>query len=171
LIRSPPYARHNPYQVSHNDINAWQDQGRQERTFWLLGGGGDYTHFDLDRRAEELQTPAEYVIDSAHGGTEPREKSFLEVTPGNIWVLAIKRAERENAAIVRIQERSGKATDARFKSALLALDHTIHVRPWEMKTLLVRPAEFGNAHVVEVSCLELPGHIAAEKTVKPNLRP
>ena len=40
LIRSAPFARHNPNQVPRNDDNAWQDQGRQERTFWLLGGQG-----------------------------------------------------------------------------------------------------------------------------------
>ena len=81
LIRSAPFARHNPDQVPHNDNNAWQDQGRQERRFWLLGGRGGYADLALDRRAEELQTPAEYVMDSAHHGTEPWEQSFLEVMP------------------------------------------------------------------------------------------
>ena len=57
LIRSAPFARHNPNQVPRDDDNAWQDQGRQERTFWLLGGKGAYTQLALDRRAEELQTP------------------------------------------------------------------------------------------------------------------
>jgi alpha-mannosidase len=67
LIRSAPFA-HNPNQVPHDDNNAWQDQGRQERRFWLLAGRGGYTEFALDRSAEELQTPAEYVMDSAHHG-------------------------------------------------------------------------------------------------------
>ena len=93
LIRSAPFARHNPNQVPHDDNNAWQDQGRQERRFWLLAGRGSYTEFALDRRAEELQTPAEYVMDSAHHGTQAWEQSFLEIMPGNVWVLAIKRAE------------------------------------------------------------------------------
>ena len=71
LIRSAPYARHNPGLVPHDDNNAWQDQGRQERRFWLMGGRGVYSDFALDRRADELQTPAEYVMDSAHHGVEP----------------------------------------------------------------------------------------------------
>ncbi len=94
LIRSAPFARHNPNQVPHDDNNAWQDQGRQERTFWLLGGRGGYTELALDRRAEELQTPAEYVMDSAHHGSEPWEQSFFEIMPASVWVLAIKRAEQ-----------------------------------------------------------------------------
>ncbi len=156
LIRSAPFARHNPGVVPPNDNNAWQDQGRQERTFWLLGGGGAYSELALDRRAEELQTPAEYVVDSAHKGTEPREKTFLEIIPRNVWVLAIKQAEQaQGAKIIRIQERSGKATQARLNSAALGLDHTVELAPWELKTLLIKPTINGRAHVEETSLLEI----------------
>ena len=155
LIRSAPFARHDPEQLRHNDTNAWQDQGRQERRFWLLGGKGICSSFALDRRAEEVQTPAEYVIDSRHYGTEPREQSFLEIMPGNVWVLAIKRAEGiEDGTIIRLQERAGKATQASLKSASLGLDRTVDLAPWEIKTLLVRRAGAGAAQVREVSLLE-----------------
>jgi alpha-mannosidase len=156
LIRSAPFARHNPNQVPHDDNNAWQDQGRQERRFWLLGGRGGYSEFSLDRRAEELQTPAEYVMDSAHHGTEPWEQSFLEIMPSNVSVLAIKRAERlPESTILRIQERSGKATQAKLKSAALALEHTVDLAPWEIKTLLVTPVKSRRSEVSEVSLLEV----------------
>jgi alpha-mannosidase len=155
LIRSAPFARHNPGTVPHNDNNAWQDQGRQERTFWLLGGRGAWPDFALDRRAEELQTPAEYVMDSAHHGTEPREKSMLAIEPRNVWVLAIKQAEHlSGATILRIQERSGTATQATLKSAVLGLDHTVPLAPWELKTLLVKPMQGRRAEIQEVSLLE-----------------
>jgi alpha-mannosidase len=36
LIRSAPFSRQSEYPVPHNDNNAWQDQGRQERRFWLV---------------------------------------------------------------------------------------------------------------------------------------
>jgi alpha-mannosidase len=156
LIRSAPFARHDPEQLRHNDINAWQDQGRQERKFWLLGGKGDYTRLALDRRAEEVQTPAEYVIDSRHHGTEPRERSFLEVEPSNVWVLAIKRAEMfENGTIIRIQERAGQATQALLRSASLGLNQATNLAPWELKTLLVSRTPDNRAEVREVSLLEI----------------
>ena len=152
LIRSAPFARHNPNQVPHDDNNAWQDQGRQERRFWLLGGRGSYTEFALDRRAEELQTPAEYVMDSAHHGTQAWEQSFLEIMPGNVWVLAIKRAEAgPDQTIIRLQERSGKATQATLQSAVLGLNRTVELAPWEIKTLLVGPA----GKLREVTLLEV----------------
>jgi len=136
LIRSAPFARHNPAVVPQNDNNAWQDQGRQERRFWLFGARGESRQLALDRLAEELQTPAEYVADSAHPGRAPWEHSFLEIMPGNVSVLAIKPAERaQEETIIRIQERAGSATQATLKSTALGLDHTIVLGPWELSLL------------------------------------
>lgn len=155
LIRSAPFARHNPGQVPHNDNNAWQDQGRQERRFWLMAGRGAWPELALDRRAEELQTPAGYVMDSAHNGTEPWENSFLEVMPGNVWVLALKQAEHApDGTILRIQERSGITAHATLRSAVLGLDHTVPLAPWQLKTLLVKPLKGRRAEIQEVSLLE-----------------
>jgi len=142
-----------PNQVPYNDNNAWQDQGRQERTFWLLGGKGSWVDLALDRRAEELQTPAEYVMDSAHQGSQPWEQSFLEVTPSQVWVLAVKRAENGDGAIIRLQERAGKETQANIKSSILGLDNVIQLAPWELKTLLIKRGN-GKADLREVSLRE-----------------
>jgi len=155
LIRSAPFARHNPNQVPTDDNNAWQDQGRQERTFWLTGGKGSYGQLALDRLAEGFQTPAEHVIDSAHKGTLPWEQSFLEVMPSNVQVLAFKRAElQEGCTIIRMQERSGMPTQASLKSAALGLDEEVTLRPWELKTLLVRSRVGRKAKLSEVSLME-----------------
>ena len=77
LIRSAPYARHNPGPVDPDSLDAWQDQGRQERIFWLVGRPGACPDLHLDQLANELQSPAEYVMDSRHGGNEGWDKSFL----------------------------------------------------------------------------------------------
>jgi alpha-mannosidase len=154
LIRSAPFARHNPAQVPHNDNNAWQDQGRQERRFWLFAGKGPYTSLHLDRRADELQTPAEYVMGSRHTGTEPWERSFLEVSPSSVAVLAVKRAEQQDAIIIRLQERAGQVSEATLKSSPWGLDHKVALKPWEIKTLLVKSAKGKTSEVKEVSLLE-----------------
>jgi alpha-mannosidase len=155
LIRSAPFARHNPNKVPNNDNNAWQDQGRQERTFWLIAGKGTCAGLALDRRAEEVQTPAQHVFDSAHPGSLPWQQSFLEVMPGNIQVLALKRAEgKEDCTAIRLQERSGVSTEASLKSAPLSLDTKLTLRPWELKTLLVKPKTGRKTELSEVSLLE-----------------
>ena len=155
LIRSAPFARHNPNQVPRDDDNAWEDQGRQERKFWLLGGKGQYTDFALDRRADELQIPAEHVMDSAHSGRTTWEQSFLEVGPESVQVVALKRAEAaEDSTVIRIQERSGAATTALLRSNALGLDQRVLLRPWELKTLIVKRHSNGRAEVRESSSLE-----------------
>lgn len=154
LIRSAPFARHDPNKVTRDDGNAWQDQGRQERTFWLLCGKGGYSELALDRRAEEVQTPAECLLDSAHHGSESWEQSFLEIMPDQVWVLSMKRSEDEDATIIRLQERSGTVTQASLKSTLLGLDHAVDLRPWELKTLLLKRVKDRKAEVREVSLLE-----------------
>jgi len=154
LIRSAPFARHNPTPAPRDGINAWQDQGRQERKFWLLGGKGAYTALNMDRRADEFQSPAEYVMDSRHAGSELWEHSFLEITPSSIAVLAIKRAEQENGLILRLQERAGTASEARLKSSVWHLDCGIKLAPWEIKTLLVKNIKGNEADLREVSLLE-----------------
>jgi alpha-mannosidase len=155
LIRSAPFARHDPAKVPQNDNNAWQDQGRQERRFWLYGARGECNELGLDRLAEELQTPAEYVVDSAHAGKAAWENSYLEVMPRNVWVLAVKKAEgAEEGTILRMQERAGKATQATVKSALLGVDTTVALRPWELKTLRVKRGAGGRAEVREVGLME-----------------
>jgi alpha-mannosidase len=94
-------------------------------------------------------------MDSVHHGVEPWEQSFLEIMPGNVWVLAIKRAERvPDGIILRLQERSGKPTQATLKSVPLGLEHTIDLAPWELKTLLVTPMKTGRSQVKEVTLLE-----------------
>ena len=154
LVRSAPFARHDPHQVPHNDVGAWQDQGRQERRFWLVRGKGPHSALELDRLAQEMQNPAEYVMDSAHEGTEPWERSFFSVSPGTVEVLALKRAEAGEGTIIRVQERAGRPTELRVESAAMGLSHRAQLRAWEVKTLLIESPRGGRAQVREVSLLE-----------------
>jgi alpha-mannosidase len=155
LIRSAPFARHNPNQVPRDDDNAWQDQGRQERTFWLLGAKGAYTQLALDRRADELQTPAHHVMDSAHPGHLPWQQSFLEVMPENVQVLAIKHAEKSrDGLVIRLQERSGAATQAALRSTPLGLDQQVALRPWELKTVIVERHPGSKTELLEITSIE-----------------
>jgi alpha-mannosidase len=155
LIRSAPYARHNPSRVDPDSLDAWQDQGRQERIFWLVGRPGACLDLHLDQLANVLQSPAEYVMDSRHSGSESWDKSFLEIVPNTVSVLAIKQAEDSSTAmILRIQERSGRQTVAHVESALLRLSVDVPLTPWELKTLRIEPSKHGKASVRQVSILE-----------------
>lgn len=153
LIRSVPYAGRNP--ILPDNPDAWLDQGRQERTFWLVGRTGGYAEQNLDRLANEMQSPAEYVMDSRHPGTKAWTDSFLEITPSSVTVLSIKQAEDgAGAMIVRLQERAGQPTTARLKSSLLRLSGEVALKSWELKTVRVEQAGSAPAKVRPVSILE-----------------
>lgn len=154
IVRSAPFARHDPATVPHNNDLAWQDQGRQERRFWLVPGKGPYTDLGLDVMADELQTRAEYVIDSAHHGSEDWEKSFFEAFPRGVHVLSIKRAESGEGVTVRLQERTGVASEAKLTSMLWGLDHRVKLAAWQIKTLLMRLENGKLTKIEEVSLIE-----------------
>ena len=157
LIRSAPFARHNPNQVPHNDNNAWQDQGRQERTFWLMGGRGGYAELSLDRRAEELADPGR-VCD---GLRAPRNRTMGAVLPRDHAEQRLgvgdqaRRARRRREPFSACRSDREKQPRRRSRAPSLGLDHTIDLAPWELKTLLVTPAKTGRSQVKEVSLLEV----------------
>ena len=155
VIRSAPFARHRPWPVTYFDTNAWQDQGRQEHRFWLVGYRGAVADLALDRKAEDFQTLPEYVLDSAHDGDAPRQQSWLEVQPSSVWVLAVKRAEDSpDTIVVRIQERSGRSVQARVTSKLLKFDQSVALGPWELRTLRIRTQSDGSPVIHSTSLLE-----------------
>jgi alpha-mannosidase len=154
LIRSAPFARHDPFQVPHNDNGAWQDQGRQERRFWLVRGKGAYSALEMDRLADEMQTPAEYVIDSVHEGTEPWERSFFRLSPATVTLTALKRAEQGEGIIVRLQEHAGRLTEFTLESSVLGLNYQGQIKPWAISTLLLSGEKGKRTDVKEVNLLE-----------------
>jgi alpha-mannosidase len=154
LIRSAPYARHNPNPVEKDGINAWQDQGRQERRFWLVRSAGTWVDIPLDRLGRELQTPARYVLDSRHPGAEPWTKSYLEIGPDGVEVLALKGREDGAAIVVRLQERTGKRTTAYLRCPPLKLDKKVQLSPWEIRTLQITNDPSKGTQVKTVSLLE-----------------
>jgi len=153
VIRSAPFAEHDPIKLPPETDNPFLDQGWQERRFWLVRGEGSHLNLNLQRRAEEVQTPAEYVVDSAHPGTEPWENSFLSISPESLIATAIKRAEDGDGIIIRIQETRGEKATARVRIPALPLDWCGAIGAWEIKTLRIRTKD-GKPAAVETDLLE-----------------
>jgi alpha-mannosidase len=155
LVRSAPFARHDPSPVDMNSLEAWQDQGRQQRVFWITARRGAYARQAFDQLSNELQTPAEYIMDSKHHGTEPWENSFFQITPATVSLLGLKQAEgAPGVLILRVQERSGAATVLHLKSGPLGVSKDVPLRPWELKTLRIETAPPRKGAVTPVSTLE-----------------
>jgi len=152
-IRSAPYAEHDPLKRPADFEGPYLDQGWQERCFWLVPGKGCYTRLNLHRRAEELQAPAEHVMDSAHPGTQLWGRSFLSVGPENVSVLAVKRAEDGKGVIIRLQEMQGQQTTARIALPEIGLDDSLEIGPWQIRSLRILNVN-GRPRIRQVDLLE-----------------
>jgi len=72
-------------------------------------------------RAYELNNPLIACRTTPHRGSQPKEHSFVSVSPSNLVVTALKKAEdSSNDLILRFYEASGKPTVARIKLGLKA---------------------------------------------------
>jgi alpha-mannosidase len=152
-VRSAPYAEHAPIKRPADHEGPYLDQGWQERRFWLLPGKGSYAGLNLHRWGEELQAPAEHVMDSAHPGTQPWERSFLSVGPENVSTLAVKRAEDGKGVIIRLQEMQGRQTTARIALPETGLEGSLPIGPWEIRSFRISSVN-GRPRIREVDLLE-----------------
>jgi alpha-mannosidase len=153
VVRSAFYAQHPPAWPAKDFHNPHHDQGWTEKRFWLLRVKGRWTRLDLARRSLELQTPAEYAVDSAHAGAEPWEQSLLAVDGRGFTVLALKQAEDGKGLVLRVQETRGRQALATLKIPSLGVERSVALSPWEIQTLRIRPGR-GTAKIVAADLLE-----------------
>jgi alpha-mannosidase len=150
LARSTPFAEHAPFLYEDDSNIAFTDQGWQVRWFWLVAGQGSWQELALDRYAQEWQTPASLMLDSAHPGTLPREKSGLLLEPTNVSLLALKPAEDGDGWVLRVQEMNGWRTQATASLGDSVL--CFELAPWQIKTFQFTKSDIAAAR--EVNALE-----------------
>ncbi len=85
------------------DPNA--DRGHHRFTYSLLPHNGDFREGEVVENAYALNCPpTAYPLLANRPGSLPLERSFFEVDNAAVFVEAIKRAEKEDAVIVRLYE-------------------------------------------------------------------
>jgi alpha-mannosidase len=99
LLRSPVYP----------DPHA--DEGHHEFTYSLYPHAGDWKQALTVRQGYQLNYKLISLPVEKHQGALPPEHSFLQVAAENVIVSAIKKAEDENALVVRFYEWAGKQGD------------------------------------------------------------
>ena len=103
LLRSPEYP----------DPHA--DEGHHEFTYSVYPHGGGWKEALTIRQGYELNYKLIPLAVDNHQGTLPPEHSFLQAKADNVIVTAVKKAEDENALILRFYEWAGKTGDAVFQ--------------------------------------------------------
>jgi alpha-mannosidase len=134
------------------------DEGHHEFTYALYPHAGSWRDASSVRRGYELNYRLTSLEVPKHQGTLPAEHSFVQVSADNVVITALKKAEDDNALILRYYEWAGKESDVRIQlpaGAESASDANlmespdasfpvqngavvVHTRPYEIKTLKVR---------------------------------
>jgi len=150
ILRSPEYP----------DPHA--DEGHHEFTYSVYPHGGGWKDALTIRQGYELNYKLIPVLAGNHEGTLPPEHSFLQAKSENVIVTALKKAEDEDALILRFYEWTGKTGDAVFQlpagaqsasetdlmerptgnAALSNSELRVATKPYEIKTVKVKFAEY-----------------------------
>jgi alpha-mannosidase len=146
LLRSPEYP----------DPHA--DEGHHEFTYSLYPHAGGWKDALTIRRGYELNYKLISLPFGKHEGALPAEHSFVQAQADNVIITALKKAEDENALVVRFYEWAGKDSEVTIhlppgaesaaetdlmekpigSAAVRDGGVTIHTKPYEIKTIKVQ---------------------------------
>jgi alpha-mannosidase len=90
------------------------DQGHHHFHYALYPHAGTWKDALTVRHGWEYDYPLQAVVTTAHAGSLPAEHSFASVSPENVVLTAVKKAEDANGLIFRVYEWAGKDTTAEF---------------------------------------------------------
>lgn len=102
LLRSPTYP----------DPEA--DQGRHHFHFALYPHAGSWKDALTVRHGFEYNYPLQALVTTEHAGPLPAEHSFISVSPNDVVLTAVKKAEDARGLILRVYEWAGKDGMAEF---------------------------------------------------------
>lgn len=96
------------------------DQGRHEFTYALLPHAHGWRRGQVMRQGHQLNAPLLAVAAGRHAGQWPARHSFAAIAPENLILQVIKKAEDDEALILRLYEFAGRAARARIALPLRA---------------------------------------------------
>ena len=89
--------------------------GQHEIRLALMPFADELAVADATRRGCDLNHPLRIVGTDVHEGKLPAQAQFASVGPDNLIVSTVKKAEDENALVVRVYETAGQQTTARIR--------------------------------------------------------
>src|SRR5205807_4355640 len=90
------------------------DEGAHHFTYALYPHAGSWKQAGTLERAWELNVPLAARVVPAHDGGLPAAHAFVRVEPAHVILSALKKAEDEDALVVRLYEYAGQKATARI---------------------------------------------------------
>lgn len=100
---------HTPSTKGGYSYQSKQDFGHHVFTYSIVGHKGSLQENFIPQKAEELNQPVLAFVAPKHKGTLGRSYSLAQTSNPNVVLKAFKKAENEDAYIVRFYEMTGKA--------------------------------------------------------------
>ncbi len=91
------------------------DRGHQHFTYALYPHGGDWKQALTVRRGYEYNYKLQATQVEAHSGALPAQYAYVTVSPENVVLTALKKAEDENGLVFRVYEWAGKSGDVQIR--------------------------------------------------------
>jgi alpha-mannosidase len=90
------------------------DRGHHHFHYALYPHAGTWKDAMTVRHGWEYDYPLSATVTTAHAGPMPAEHSFASVSPENVVLTAVKKAEDSNGLIFRVYEWAGKEATVEF---------------------------------------------------------
>jgi alpha-mannosidase len=136
VLRSPLYADHGRPWADDRFGPAVTDQGLHVASYRLMPHSG-WGQSPARRMADEHRTRFPIVAETWHTGSLGSQGSALDVSPDNVAVSAVKRAESDRGWVVRLLEIEGRPATADLRIPPLDRAWAGRLGPYEVLTLLV----------------------------------
>lgn len=94
------------------------DRGSHHFSYWLYPHAGDWKTALTVHHGYEANYPLAAMQAEQHQGSLPERHSFISVSPANVILTAVKKAEDSDSLLFRVYESAGKESEV-----------TIHVPP------------------------------------------
>jgi alpha-mannosidase len=147
LARGAVHTRFGDQPIEPNESHTFIDQGQVDTRFRLIAGTTGEVTDALIPTALELNQPldlfAVFYPLAPQLDPEAASQPFLRVTPQTVQLGALKKAEDEDALIVRLFESVGKPTTAVLSIEGAGDDYQLNLNPFEIVTLKVKRGKKG----------------------------
>lgn len=150
LLRSPIYAYHDPYKPDAQREYVYQDQGIQTISYRIVPHAGNWQEAGIPRRAWELNVQPLWVNEYSHAGSLPAVGSFLNAEPASILLTVCKKAEDDDALIVRGYETAGRPVNATMSMPHLNSTWQAAFKAHEIKSWRIKSGHTPEVHEVDL---------------------
>jgi alpha-mannosidase len=135
VARSPIYADHFAYS-ERDDFCDFMDQGVQEFSYVLLPHEGPWRDAGVVKKAWELNSPPQQIIETYHNGTLGLRMENIKISVDNVITTVFKLSEDGEGYVLRCYETNGEPVEAQICLAFLNRRWSAVFKPCEIKTFL-----------------------------------